>query len=409
MIYRLEIGNFYCIRDSQILDLTVPRTTPETPERFAPIFKGSDLRVPKVVAVYGANGSGKSTVLKALAFVVWFVKDSFQHTAPGLPCERFNDEESRSLPIRLAIEFGGMMELSKSAAEKVSQGHTIPHGVYRYELELRTINGGIASVSKEILRQKQHGRGKWQRVFERKVGEKLLGSKVFPLSGYAKVIDKIREDASVVSTLALFEHEPSQVISAAASNIFSNILIDRTEMSDSDIVRYLAENPAVVTELNKELQRIDVGIQEMQIIPTPNGPAPNFKHEGLLDVMPWVLESHGTRSFIRMFPWLLASLSRGGIAIIDELDISIHPLILPEILRWYYDPRRNAYDGQVWMTCQSASLLEDLMKEEIVLCEKDRKGRSRLYALMDMKAVRRGDNLYKKYLGGVYGAIPHIG
>ena len=180
-------------------------------------------------------------------------------------------------------------------------------------------------------------------------------------------------------------------------------------MSDSDIVRYLAENPAVVTELNKELQRIDVGIQEMQIISTPNGPAPNFKHEGLLDVMPWILESHGTRSFIRMFPWLLASLSRGGIAIIDELDISIHPLILPEIVRWYYDPRRNAYDGQVWMTCQSASLLEDLMKEEIVLCQKDRQGRSEIFALSDMKSIRRNDNLYKKYLGGIYGAVPHIG
>ena len=125
--------------------------------------------------------------------------------------------------------------------------------------------------------------------------------------------------------------------------------------------------------------------------------------------MPWVLESYGTRSFIRMFPSLLASLSRGGIAIIDELDGSIHPLILAEILRWYYDPERNARDSQLWMTCQSASLLDDLMKEEIVLCEKDRQGRSKIYTLTDVKAVRRNDNLYKKYLSGVYGAVPHIG
>jgi hypothetical protein len=28
---------------------------------------------------------------------------------------------------------------------------------------------------------------------------------------------------------------------------------------------------------------------------------------------------------------------------------------------------------------------------------------------MDIKAVRRGDNLYSKYLSGAYGAVPHIG
>ena len=61
MIYKLEIENFYCIRDRQILDLTVLLTTPDNPERFAPIFRGSDHRAPKVVAVFGANGSGKTS------------------------------------------------------------------------------------------------------------------------------------------------------------------------------------------------------------------------------------------------------------------------------------------------------------------------------------------------------------
>ena len=61
------------------------------------------------------------------------------------------------------------------------------------------------------------------------------------------------------------------------------------------------------------------------------------------------------------------------------------------------------------MTGHSVSLLEDLEKEEIVLCEKDRQGRAEVYSLMDIKSVHRRDNLYKKYLGGVYGAVPHIG
>jgi AAA15 family ATPase/GTPase len=409
MIYRLEIENFYCIRDRQILDLTVPRTTPDSPERFAPIFEGSEIRAPKVVAIYGANGSGKSTVLRALALVAWFVKDSFQNSAPGIPCQRFNDEESANRPVGLAIEFGYAIELSKKAVSEAAEGHAVRQCVYRYELELGTKDGVVVTVNKEVLRQKRGGRGKWLRVFERKVGNKLLGSSVFSLSGYANVIDKIRDNASVVATLALFEHELSQVLVAAAESVLGNILTSKMDLSDSGVIQYLAENPNVVDELNKELQRIDVGIQKMEIVQTPNGPAPAFKHEGLYDNMHWSLESHGTQSFIRMFPWLLLSLWQGGTALIDEMDLSIHPLILPEILRWYYDPVRNAYDAQLWMTCHSASLMDDLMKEEIVLCEKDRQGRSEIFALTDMKAVRRSDNLYKKYLGGVYGAVPHIG
>ncbi len=405
MIYRLELENFYCFRDRQVLDLTVPGTTPDNPERFAPIFEGSDLRAPKVVAIFGANGSGKSTVLKALAFLVWFLKDSFQHNGQVLPCQRFNDQESAKRPVRLAIELGGMMDLTATTAEE----HSGSRGVYRYELELCTVDGAVKSVTREVLRRKANGRGKWVRVFERAAGRKLLGSDAFPLSGYAPIIDKIRDNASVMSTLALFRHEPSQVLLSAAATVFSNILLDKMELSDDFVVRYLAENPNVVADLNKELRRIDVGIQNMEIVQTLNGPAPSFRHEGLQADMPWTLESHGTRSFVRMFPWLLMPLRRGGVAVIDELDVSIHPLILPEIMRWYYDSDRNPHDAQLWMTGHSASLLDDLMKEEIVLCEKDRQGRSKAYPLMDVKAVRRDDNLYKKYLGGVYGAVPHIG
>jgi AAA15 family ATPase/GTPase len=409
MIYRLEFENFYSFRDRQIVDLTVPKTTPQDPERFTQIFEGSTLRAPKVVAVYGANGSGKSTVLKALAAIIWFAKDSFQHTAPGLPCERFNDEESAGRSVRLAIEYGSTMVLSKETRTKVAEGGSVQQGVFRYELEFGVKDGAVLSVATEILRRKPHGRGKWIRVFERQAGKKLIGSSIFPLSGYAKVIDKIREDASVISTLALFAHEPSQVLIHDASTVFSNILVEKTELSDNDVVRYLVENPSVVTALNNELQRIDVGIQSMEIVQTTTGPVPQFQHDGLRTRMPWGLESHGTKSFIRMFPWILGPLSQGGIAIIDELDNSIHPLVLPEILRWFYDAKRNPLNAQLWTTCHSVSLMEDLMKEEIVLCEKDRQGRSEVYTLTDMKAVRRGDNIYKKYLGGVYGGVPHIG
>lgn len=409
MIYRLEIENFYSIRDPQVLDLRIPKSVPDFSERFAPIFPHSQDRAAKLIALFGPNGSGKSTVLKALAFISWFLRESFHHKGPSLPCERFNDEESANRPIRLAIELGGFLDLSGSNRDTEALTSIEDVGTFRYELHLQLKDGSIRTVSHEALRMKRKGQGKWQRVFERSHDRSVRGSKSFPLVGFAQVIDKIREDASVVAHLSQFEHQASKVISGAAAMVFRNILIDRTELDDNGVIQYFAQNPLVVSALNRELQRIDLGIEEMRIIQSTSGPVALFKHQGLHIDMPWGLESHGTRSFIRVFPWLLLALQRGGIAVIDELDQSIHPLVLPEIVRWFYDAQRNPFNAQLWMSCHSASLLDDLTKEEVVFCEKDSKGRSQFYSLMDVGAIRRTDNLYKKYLGGVYGAVPQVG
>lgn len=408
MLYRLEIENFYSIRDQQVLDLRVPKSVADYPERFAPIFPGSEDRVAKVVALFGPNGSGKSTVLKALAFIAWFVRESFQQKG-NLPCERFNDEESANRPMRLAIELGGPMNLPLWARATTGSPKSEDVGTLRYELHLEPRDGVIRTVSHEALRMRPNGQGKWKRVFERAPDRSVLGSSAFPLAGYSQVIDKIRADASVISTLALFEHEASKVISGAADKIFSNILTQHTALDDLVAVKFFAQNPEMLEALNHELQRIDVGVEHMRIVPDPSGPVAVFKHQGLHLEMPLTLESHGTRSFIRILPLILVALKQGGIAIVDELDQSIHPLLLPEIVRWFYDRERNSRDAQLWMSCHSASLLDDLTKEEVVLCDKDSLGKSTVYSLMDVGAVRRTDNLYKKYLGGVYGAVPQVG
>jgi len=91
------------------------------------------------------------------------------------------------------------------------------------------------------------------------------------------------------------------------------------------------------------------------------------------------------------------------------MDAAIHPVVLPELVRWFYDKqRRNKFDAQLWLSCHSTSLLDDLNKEEIVVCEKNRQGRTHLHSLMEVK-VRRDENHYRKYLSGAYGGVPHIG
>lgn len=409
MLYKLEVENFYSIRDLQVLDLSIDGKVPDPDGRFAPIYDGAGVRAPKVVALYGANASGKTTALRALQFVVTMIRDSVQRPGPGFfGCERFNDEASAERPIRLAIELGGIMDFSPEIMRRVEQGEPVENGVYRYELEIEVHEGIARRITAEALRQRPNGQGRWQRVFERDADRRVKDSKSFGLTGFRHLVRTLADNHTVLSSFAKFQHLPSQMFVDLARNAFFQTETVHS-VGDDQVIDYLKSEPYMLSRLNEELSRIDVGVEGLRFQESQNGQMLLFKHSGLQVEMPWLLESHGTRSFIKMFPGIVMALDTGGVVAIDEMDAAIHPVVLPELVSWFHDgASRNKLDAQLWLTCHSASLLDDLYKEEIVICEKDRQGRSRVNSLMDVK-VRRDDNHYRKYLSGAYGGVPHLG
>jgi uncharacterized protein len=415
LLYRLEIENFCSVKERQILDLSIAPNVPDEDGRYAPLFPGSAIRAPKAVAIYGANASGKTTVLKALDLIIAFVRYYPLRDAGGFTFDAFNDEASVAQPVKLAIELAGEMDLSPRI---VSDGEvSIEHGIYRYELEFVRSDFGGYRVHREELARKPLGVGKWRRVFERNDTGTVKGptSKLrsFPLAGYSKILDKLPPNVSVIATLAEFQHPQAMQLVEASARMSSNMKFGRDGQHDKSLVDFLAASPALVSTLNRDLRSIDLGLDAMRIEQTANGPLPMFLHDGHKIELPWALESDGTRAFIRMFPLIAAALESGGIVIMDEFDGLIHPLVLPEILNWFYSRSgRNELDAQIWFSCHAASLLDDLTKDEVVLCEKDHDGRTEIFRLVDVrdgKAVRRDENLYKKYLSGAYGAVPRIG
>ena len=402
MLHVLKIENFYSILEPQSIDLRVAANVPDTPGRFAPLWSGSMERAPKVVAIFGPNASGKSTVLRALSFIAWFVRDSFsiQPDAP-LPFERFNSHLGQSQPARLSLSLAGLVDPADTS-EDAAQCR------YSYEIELGAPNGRPATVQREALYYWPGGRK--VRLFERDVEGQVTAGSAFGITGFRQALEKIlRPNASVISTLAQLKHPFATSLWEAAQTVSSNILIERSEAIEEQVIRVYASNPQLVEALNHEIERIDLGIRAMRVEQGVNGPVALFTHEGHDGPMPLVLESQGTRMFLRLYPVLLRALETGGIAVMDELDTAIHPLILPEILRWFHDPKRNPHHAQLWMTCHNASLLEELVKEEVIFTEKGPDGRSEIFALGDIQAVRRDDNYYRKYLSGSYGAVPKIG
>src|SRR5438105_906138 len=177
MLYRVEIANFYSIRDPQVIDLRAASNVPDELGRLAPAWRGSTERIPKVIALFGANASGKSNVLKALAFLAWFVKESFRAAPEAwMPYSRFNDDEALDLPTRLAVEFGGLADLNRAGDPDAPQCR------YAYEVSLGGPRHTPQKVLHESLRYWPPNAGRAVRLFERNASGKVIFGKAFRLS-----------------------------------------------------------------------------------------------------------------------------------------------------------------------------------------------------------------------------------
>ncbi len=407
MIRRLEIENFYSIRETQVIDLRISAKVPNDAGKYCDTIGRNRDRIPKVVAFFGANASGKSNVLKALTFLRWFLVDSVNQ-APDVPLAytHFADSSSASIPTRIKVHFDWFNDLSNM---NLAQMEGKPYALYSYEVRLLNSPGQGPTVLSEELRLLRE-RGKSKRIFSRNADGNVQTESGFSLKGFSHILAKLRNNASLTSTIAQFVQEsPVSVFLAWAKRIPSNLFLEKLDLLEAAVAHYYATNPQILTHLNEVIGRVDLGLSSVSVAQFSAGLGVIFAHKGLSHPLLFQWESEGTKSFVKNFPLIKEALIVGGIAVVDEMDSTIHPMLLPEILRWFYDKETNPHNAQLWVSGQSASLLEDLEKEEIFFTEKDGQGRTKVYGLRDIEGVRRVDSFYQKYMGGVYGAVPRIG
>ena len=180
-------------------------------------------------------------------------------------------------------------------------------------------------------------------------------------------------------------------------------------MHPNNWLKFLADNPPYLANLNRELRRLDVGLEEMSITQGDAGLFATFRHSGLDAPIFMNEELAGTRRFIDIFPRLHFVLETGSVAVFDEIDTDMHPLLMPEIFRWFSDTTRNPHGAQLFFTAHNPALLDELEKEQIFLTEKERMGATRVIGARDIRRLRRQPSLMKKYLAGELGAVPYIG
>lgn len=404
MLVRLEIENFFSIRDRQVLDLRLPLSTPPDP-RFRCAIAERKIRVPSVCMFFGANASGKTTALRALAFVLDFATDSFDDYATGedvlsLP---FWTDEHMDKPTSVAVEFSPAALLRAASPDQY-------HALYRYELKIIR-EGNRRIVGAEFLGF-SNGNRRFTALFTRqRVGEayNIRAHPSFELSE-SDPRRQVRDNVSLVSSLLQFNHPPSVSLrNMLKYGTHQNIFFHKFINEEKNVNELLKSNKKMLDDLNRRIRNIDLGIERVEIMDVDGVPAPFFFHTGLSYPLSLHYQSDGTKNFYLSFIDLTLALRLGAVAIMDELDSDLHPHLMEEIVRWFQSETENPWGAQLVMACHNASVLSELEKEEVWLAEKDAAGATTYKWLAKFPALRRGANLYGKYLAGSLGAVPHFG
>ena len=119
-------------------------------------------------------------------------------------------------------------------------------------------------------------------------------------------------------------------------------------------------------------------------------------------------ESDGTNRLLDFVPAFKSVIGEKKVFLIDEIERSIHPLLIKELLKKFSDDPDTT--GQLVFTTHESNLLDQELfrQDEIWFAEKNTDGATDLYSLSDFKEHKTID-IRKGYLSGRYGSIPFLG
>lgn len=119
-------------------------------------------------------------------------------------------------------------------------------------------------------------------------------------------------------------------------------------------------------------------------------------------------ESDGTQQIYALAGHLIYSLQHGVTLLIDEIDTSLHPLIVRMLIQMFQKPEEDSTQAQLIFTTHDAGILDSgiLERDQFCFVEK-RRGATQLIPLLDYRP-RKGEAVRKNYLLGMYGGIPSI-
>jgi AAA15 family ATPase/GTPase len=395
MLLRFWAENVLSLRDRQELSLVATELNEGSARPAGVRVDSRDVQAVPVAAIYGSNASGKSNVLKALNMMRQAVLGSVTWANEPDPIRRIPfllDEHSKSKPSVFGVEI---------AIDGVRYK-------YGFEMDDRRV------VAEWLY---AYPTGRKQVWFERDVdatpqfrfrGEGLRGAR-------QDLVEQTRDDALFLAVGAQFNNPQLARVHAWFLN---SLRATMTHPFDRHVEPLIALRLAGDEELRRRVEQLlrvaDVGITGLTIVET-SVPSVRLVHQAgdRSESFDFERESFGTRAWLMRLLFLLYALDRGAVVAVDELDASLHPRMVAEIVNMFASPRSNPRGAQLVFTTHDVSLLGNLPvdrlldRDEVWLTEKDDSGATELYPLTDLKP-RKDENLERGYLLGRYGAVPRV-
>ncbi|MFI7002775.1 ATP/GTP-binding protein [Nocardia sp. NPDC050175] len=429
MLQSFRFANHRSFRDEQQLNLM---------PAFPGDYPDAEVRPVPVVGVFGGNASGKSNVLDALDFMRRFVLGSDRDVEPG--------QGLRRNPFQLV--HAAQLEPSRYVVDLLLGGE---HHAYGFTVD-----------NNEVLEEwlyyyprtdRYHKSGREQLIFARTGDDFEWGPEYRSHSDLRDIAGFTAPTALYLSTAARFKlrvrrgggtdenrlpdplHDAYRWFRAIRMRRGSSGLMlppgrpgtfhdDRLRDRLAGLLRVadfgiagieLAPGDPDARRLVQELTEAGEH-QKAQAIRAATRDRLLFQHKGADGdvLMEFDDESRGTRQLLELGVDAIDVLDRGGLLLVDEIDVSLHPLLSATSVELFRSPLTNPHGAQLIFTSHDAALLghldgeEVLKRDEIWFTEKGDDGRSLLYSLSEFKPRKNGENRERRYLNGSYGAVPDI-
>lgn len=441
MLYQFIVENYKSFRDETILNM-VAASYDEHPSHVCKgIKKGTN--VLRASAIYGANASGKTNLVKAISFA----KDLIVEGTVGemtIPVQSFRlSEKSRHSPSRFEFIFD-------SSGIVYHYGFVLFSDKIAEEWLLDVTKGSDKVIFERVTegdKTKVRTGGKY---FRKKKSSALIQfiakttriNQLFLKEAFEKNVSEIKpayrwftESLQIIPALSV-DYRWLE-IRAKSDETFSNFLgrilkdagtgIEKLEAQvlELDFDKYLPhleerDRQMIASHIRKEKGAITIDDGRgdkyyIHIHDPKKGPellrlrALHKNEQGELISFELKEESEGTRRFLNLVPILYDNQSEDRVYIVDELDRRLHPHLTRKFLELFLNPAIKS-KSQLIFTTHDVHLQDQelLRRDEIWFVEKDlNSGASVLYPLTDLR-VRKDLKLDKAYMHGRFGAIPKM-
>lgn len=417
-IQEFSFGNFRSFKDIQTLNLSAAKIKSKKQEiDINNVIEGKnneDISFLKSKAIYGANASGKSNIIKAFGTFIRIVRTSVK------------DEK--------VLYLNESFRLSTKTENEPSFFQIIfwhKNTKYRYGFEADNEN-----ITAEWLYGKPKDRElpffirDNQEIIELDKTNYSEGNKLLSLLDDDSEENEIfRNNSLFLSTLATFGFGKlsKQLIDSFASiSVISGLghqgLFNHAgdSLNDDKKKKYILDF----------LKFGDIGIEDVNAIEISSDDLPddvdNKKKRKLListrkkfdenlvsnETESFLFnddESEGTQKLFELAPFIYYAIKNKKPILIDEFDARFHPLLTRKILELFNSNENNG-SQLIFITHDTNLLSSDLLRrDQIEFVEKDKYGASHLYSLVQFKGIRNTASFEKDYIQGKYGAIPFLG